>query len=151
MKPSRRITAIACVLLFVFLGGTVLTLNRVDQLRTGSTLEEVLYISSPKVLKRLSMGYEGLLADIYWTRAVQYFGNKHHIGAEHYNLLAPLLEITTYLDPHLVVAYQFGSNFLSPKPPDGAGMPERAVTLMENGIRAKFTPDFSSAERRKIL
>jgi tetratricopeptide (TPR) repeat protein len=136
MRPSRRITAIACALLVVFLGGAVFTLNRVDRLRTGSTLEEVLYISSPKVLKRLSLGYEGLLADIYWTRAVQYFGSKHFVGAEQYNLLAPLLEITTCLDPHLVVAYQFGSNFLAPKPPDGAGMPERAVTLMENGIRA---------------
>jgi len=136
MRPPRRTTAIAFGLLVVFLSGAVLSLNRIDQLRTGSTLEEVLYLSSPKVLKRLSLGYEGLLADIYWTRAVQYFGSKHHVGAEQYNLLAPLLEITTYLDPHLVVAYQFGANFLSPKPPDGAGMPERAVALMESGIRA---------------
>ena len=29
---------------------------------------------SPKAVKRLSLGYDGLLADIYWTRAVQYFG-----------------------------------------------------------------------------
>jgi tetratricopeptide (TPR) repeat protein len=95
----------------------------------------VLYISSPKVLKRLSLGYEGLLADIYWTRAVQYFGGKHHSGAQHYDLLAPLLDITTQLDPHLVVAYEFGSNFLAPPPPNGAGMPERAIQLVQFGIR----------------
>jgi len=82
----------------------------------------------------LSLGYDGLLADIYWTRAVQYFGNKLNVGAENFNLLAPLLEITTVLDPHLVVAYEYGSNFLAPHPPNGAGMPDRAIKLDEFGI-----------------
>jgi len=136
MKPARRTTMIASVLLIACLSGTVFTLGRVDRLRTGASLEEILYISSPKVLKRLSLGYDGLLADVYWTRAVQYFGNKHHSNAENYKLLAPLLEITTYLDPHLVVAYEFGANFLASPLPDGAGEPERAVQLVENGIRA---------------
>ena len=66
---------------------------------------------------------------------MQYFGNKHNVGAENFNLLAPLLEITTTLDPHLVVAYEYGSNFLAPQPPNGAGMPDRAIKLDEFGIR----------------
>ncbi|HVO79452.1 MAG TPA: hypothetical protein VMT28_01905 [Terriglobales bacterium] len=132
---SRQITLVAGVLLVGCLAGSVLLLRRLDQLRTGATLQEVLYISSPKVLKRMSLGYDGLLADVYWTRAVQYYGDKHHVGAERYDLLAPLLEITTALDPHLLVAYQYGSNFLSPKPPNGAGMPRRAIQLEEYGIR----------------
>jgi tetratricopeptide (TPR) repeat protein len=135
MRASRRISLVAGALLVTCLLGSVLLLRRLDQMRTGATLEEVLYISSPKVLKRMSLGYDGLLADIYWTRAVQYYGNKHHVGAERYDLLAPLLEITTALDPHLLVAYEYGSNFLSPKPPNGAGMPERAIQLQEFGIR----------------
>jgi hypothetical protein len=110
-------------------------LNRLDRVRSSATLEEVLYISSPKTLKKLSLGYDGLLADIYWTRAVQYFGNRHHDGAQRYDLLAPLLEITTTLDPHLLVAYEYGANFLAPKPPSGGGMPERAIQLEEYGIR----------------
>ena len=114
---------------------TVLLLRRLDQLRSGGTVEEVLYISSPSVLKRISLGYGGLLADVYWTRAVQYFGGKHHDGARNYALLAPLLEITTRLDPQLLVAYEYGANFLAPKPPDGAGMPRRAIELAEYGIR----------------
>ena len=109
-------------------------LRRVDALRPAATLEEVLYVSSPKLLKYMSLGYEGLLANIYWTRAVQYFGGKHQVGSEQYNLLAPLLEITTSLDPHLTVAYEFGANFLSPKPPNGAGQPDKAVALVEKGI-----------------
>jgi tetratricopeptide (TPR) repeat protein len=136
MSSHRRTSLLAIFLLFSFLGGSVLTLMQVDRLRTGASLQEVLYVTSPKALKRLSLGYDGLLADIYWTRAVQYFGNKHHVLARSYTLLAPLLEITTYLDPHLVIAYEFGADFLSPQPPDGAGQPERAIQLVENGIRS---------------
>ena len=135
MRPSRQLTIAGLLLLAGLLAGTVAALRQVDELRTGATLEEVLYISSPKVVKRLSLGYDGLAADIYWTRAVQYFGGKHHVGATQYALLAPLLEITTYLDPHLTVAYEFGANFLSPAPPNGAGMPQRAVRLVEYGIQ----------------
>jgi len=135
MKPSPRITVIASLLLVFCLGGSALLMRKIDRIRTGATLEEVLYVPSPKVLKRLSLGYDGLLADVYWTRAVQYFGKKHSEGAMKYALLAPLLEITTTLDPHLVVAYEFGTNFLAAKPPNGAGMPQRAVQLAEFGIR----------------
>src|ERR1700733_13346172 len=135
MKPSRQITLVAGTLLVVCMFASVLLLQKVDRLRSGATLQEVLYISSPKALKRLSLGYDGLLADIYWTRAVQYFGSKHFAGSQHYDLLAPLLEITTALDPHLTVAYEFGSNFLAPQPPGGAGMPQRAIELAEFGIR----------------
>lgn len=136
MKPSRHITVIASALLILCLLGSVFTLRQLDRLRTHALLQEVLYISSPKVLKRLSLGYTGLLADVYWTRVVQYFGSKHHAGATHYELLAPLLEITTGLDPHLTIAYEFGANFLAPEPPNGAGMPQRAIELEEYGIRS---------------
>jgi tetratricopeptide (TPR) repeat protein len=135
MSGRPRITAVAGTLLIICLAASAFLLRRIDHIRSGATLEEVLYISSPQVLKRLSLGYDGLLADIYWTRAVQYFGGKHHAGADHYDLLAPLLDITTQLDPHLVVAYEFGSNFLAPPPPNGAGMPERAIQLVQFGIR----------------
>lgn len=135
MKPSRRITITASILLVTCLTGSVLLLRQVDRLRTAATLEEVLYISSPTLLKRMSLGYDGLLADIYWTRAVQYFGDKLTRGSEHFDLLAPLLEITTTLDPHLLVAYEYGSNFLAPKIPGGAGQPQRAIKLAEFGIR----------------
>lgn len=95
----------------------------------------MLYISSPTVLRHLSLGYEGLLADIYWTRVVQYFGGKHSRGEGSYQLLWPLLEITTQLDPHLIPAYEFGGTFLLAKPPEGAGSPQQAIELVEYGIK----------------
>jgi hypothetical protein len=135
MSASQRTTLAVSTLLVVCLSASAVLLHHLDHIRSQATLEEVLYIPSPKVLKRLSLGYDGLLADVYWTRAVQYFGTKHNGGAEHYALLAPLLEITTSLDPHLIVAYEFGANFLAPRPPNGAGMPDRAIQLVEYGIR----------------
>src|ERR1700749_4172885 len=102
MKASAKVTVVFSLLLAACVAGSVLLLRRLDEIRTGSTLEEVLYISSPKALKTMSLGYSGLLADIYWTRAVQYFGGKHHDGSHNYDLLAPLLEITTTLDPQLL-------------------------------------------------
>jgi tetratricopeptide (TPR) repeat protein len=135
MRASRLVSLAAGALLALTLTVSVLLLRCIDTVRSGAPLEEVLYVSSPKVLKRMSLGYDGLLADIYWTRAVQYFGGKHHSGVKRYDLLAPLLEITTQLDPHLLVAYEYGANFLAPAPPLGAGMPERAIALQEFGIR----------------
>jgi tetratricopeptide (TPR) repeat protein len=135
MSGSRTVTVTASVVLLFSLASSVFLLRRIDQMRTSATLEEVLYLNSPKWVKRLSLGYTGLLADIYWTRAVQYFGSHHMVAARDFRLLSPLLEITTALDPKLVVAYQFGANFLEPKPPEGAGQPDKAIALMEYGIR----------------
>jgi tetratricopeptide (TPR) repeat protein len=135
MSHRGTVTIAASVLLITCLAASSFVLHRADQLRPQATLDEVLFLSSPTVIKRASLGYDGLAACIYWTRAVQYFGSRHHYYAASYNLLAPLLEITTHLDPHIIVAYEFGASFLSPKPPQGAGEPERAVELMEYGIQ----------------
>lgn len=135
MKPRRKITIVASACLVLSLAASSFVLHRTDQLRPQGTLDEVLFLSSPKVIKRASLGYDGLMACIYWTRAVQYFGYRHHNFATSYNLLAPLLKITTHLDPQLLVAYEFGTSFLAPKPPHGAGEPERAIELMEYGIQ----------------
>jgi tetratricopeptide (TPR) repeat protein len=135
MTYRRKTSMIAGACLVLSLAASSFVLHRTDQLRPQATLDEVLLLSSPKVIERASLGYNGLMACIYWTRAVQYFGYRHHYYAASYNLLAPLLEITTHLDPHLLVAYEFGSSFLAPKPPHGAGQPERAIELMEYGIQ----------------
>ena len=135
MRPSPRITAVLSAVLVVSLAAAVFTVTRADRLRPAATLEEVLYIPSPAVLKRMSLGYTGLLADIYWTRAVQYFGGKHALRSQQYKLLAPLLDITTRLDPHLTVAYEFGATFLTQPPPNGAGDPQAAINLVRYGIR----------------
>lgn len=140
MNRSRKVTVICGVLLLVLFAGSVMGRRQVEKIRgKQATLEEVLYLPSGKTVKKLSLGYSGLLADIYWTRAVQYFGSRHLSNSAHYELLEPLLEITTDLDPQLIVAYETGSIFLSQRVPEGAGQPDKAAALVEKGIRANPT------------
>ncbi len=135
MKAARRVNVAASAVIVLALAGAVGTLHAIDHLRRGAAFREVLYIRSPKALKSIGLGYTGLLADLYWTRAVQYFGYQHHEHSKDFHLLSPLLEIATQLDPKLLPAYQFGSNFLAPRPPNGAGEPEKAIALAEYGIQ----------------
>src|SRR5437867_10474546 len=110
-RRRSKVVVVAGTLLVACMISSVLLLRGLDQVRSGATLQEFLYISSPKLIKRVSLGYEGLLADIYWTRAVQYYGGLLHnenVGAN-YELLWPLLNITTQLDPHIIPAYRYGA------------------------------------------
>jgi tetratricopeptide (TPR) repeat protein len=134
MNSHRKTTAVASFVLIVSLAASSIVLHYADKYSPQAATDEVLFLSSPKVIERAGLGYDGLMACVYWTRAVQYFGYRHHNEAKSYNLLAPLLEITTHLDPHLLVAYEFGASFLAPPPPNGAGEPQRAVDLMQYGI-----------------
>jgi tetratricopeptide (TPR) repeat protein len=112
-----------------------------DAERTALLLEnDELTLRSPAVLKKLSLEYAPLLGAIYWTRVVQYFGAKHHAGDQNLDQLWPLLDITTTLDPNLLVAYRFGAMFLSDSPPRGAGDPDHAVELLQRGMKAN--PDY---------
>lgn len=135
MTATRRVKQIATAVLMLALAGSAGMLYAIDRMQRGRTFQDVLYIRSPKILQRMSLGYTGLLADIYWTRAVQYFGYQHHIRSNDFHLLAPLLDIATQLDPRLLPAYQFGSNFLCPKPPNGAGEPQKALALANYGVQ----------------
>jgi hypothetical protein len=137
MKRIYKSSALAWLLLLIFFSGSVFAVHQLVTVRgKDATLEEVLYLPSGKVLKRLSLGYSALLADVYWTRAVQYFGSRHRQHSIRYDLLYPLLDITTDLDPKLIPAYENGAVFLSQRPPDGAGQPDNAVILAERGTRA---------------
>ena len=129
-----RTTVVALLVLALALGGTVLASHALDGMHDQLALQEVLYLPSAKTVKAISLGYTGLMADIYWTRVVQYYGRRHMADSQTYKLLPPLLDITTTLDPHLDIAYQFGAFFLSQQPPQGAGSPDQGIELVRKGI-----------------
>jgi tetratricopeptide (TPR) repeat protein len=133
---QNRPSAVLAMLIVVFLGVAVVSQTKVEAIRAETRPQDALYVPSAKALKRLSLGYTGLMADVYWTRAIQYFGWKHKHREMDYQLLYPLLDITTQLDPQLIVAYRFGATFLAQQPPNGAGEPDKAIELIERGIRA---------------
>ena len=98
--------------------------------------EEVLYLWSGQQVKRLFPGFESLAADIYWLRTVQYFGGQRVFAAgKRFDLLRPLIDITTTLDPRLEIAYRYGAIFLSEPAPIGAGRPREGIEVLATGVR----------------
>jgi hypothetical protein len=131
---SVALAVVAVPLLFATIAGLQ---ARIDVLSSSVTPEnQELLLRSGPLLKKLSLGYDPLLADIYWTRAVQYYGTRLQNRSGTFELLAPLLNIAATLDPKLLVLYQFGGIFLSEHPPAGAGRADLAVALVKRGIAA---------------
>ncbi|HEY7409245.1 MAG TPA: hypothetical protein VII13_00805 [Vicinamibacteria bacterium] len=112
--------------------------DELDRLRAQDARERaVLYVRSGDRLRRLAPGFRSLLADLYWLRTVQYYGAQIAYSKEKkFELLQPLVTITTRLDPRFELAYRYGATFLAEPPPRGAGQPEAAVALLERGARA---------------
>jgi tetratricopeptide (TPR) repeat protein len=100
--------------------------------------QSMLYIRSGEALKRTALSYDGLLADVYWIRAVQHFGRTRlsREPGRNYDLLYPLLDLTTTLDPQFNIAYRFGAVFLAEGYPNGPGKPMQAVALLKKGFAA---------------
>ena len=145
MIPVRR--WLPLVLLVGLVGGyaVVCVQQNLDaSLAPFQTEVNELYLPSGEWVKRLSFGYDGLVACIYWTRAVQHYGRQRLDasagGTANYALLYALLDITTTLDPELLLAYRFGAVFLTEPPPGGPGRPDLAVKLLEKGIQNN--PDY---------
>jgi hypothetical protein len=137
MNPSarlRRNALIAVPLLFVAIAALE---TRIDAERDSLAQQnDGLLLRSPSAIQKLSLGYDALVADIYWTRAVQYYGARFATKGATFPLLWPLLDISTTLDPHILVAYRAGAFFLSESGNGGPGRPDLAVELIERGIRA---------------
>jgi len=101
--------------------------------------EEELYLNATTV-KRLSLGFNGLAADWYWMRSLQYVGGKiiklpahvqlDHLGQLNLKLLAPLLDATTTLDPQFMEPYQYAAVVL----PDLNV--QEAIRIVKKGITA---------------
>jgi hypothetical protein len=110
--------------------------------------EDSLDVTSGSTLAHLTAGYNAVAADLYWIRAIQYYGgiklslasgSPTGVLSTHpdYHLLYPLLDLTTTLDPRFNIAYRFGAIFLAEALPGGAGRPDLAIALLEKGLRER--------------
>ena len=135
-SPNSKNWLLLVLLLLGFAGVWQLQ-QQIDRERAALHQErDELVLRSGKLIKAMSLEFAPLMADIYWTRVVQYYGDKRARHDPNFELLWPLLDITTTLDPNLLVSYRFGSTFLSEPSPRGAGHPELGIELLERGIKA---------------
>jgi tetratricopeptide (TPR) repeat protein len=134
------------VVLIVCLTGAVgvtrgLTQHRRDPANNSG--EEQLYLNG-RSARRMSLAFNGLAADWYWMRSLQYVGGKvvqyedeHHgqfdltsLSTLDLRLLPSLLDVTTTLDPQFIPAYEYGAVILPETNPDAA------IALLNKGIAA---------------
>ena len=140
MTSPRATPWLVGALIAVLMGGVVgLQLVLARYSGPSASAENLLYVRSPDTMKRLALSYDSLLADVYWIRAVQYYGGTRLSTDpdKRYDLLFPLLDLTTSLDDRFNIAYYYGSTFLAEAPPGGPGRPDLAIALLEKGLRAQ--------------
>lgn len=140
MKPNSLPTAIAAAVIFVgFIVVFCLSLfmeeNR-PPLPDG--FEDADLALQGAKLKGYALGFEGLIADWYWMKSLQYIGAKI-VKSEHGSgmgnlkplnprLLYPMLDNATTLDPQFLVIYSYGANILPEIDAD------QAIKLTKKGI-----------------
>jgi tetratricopeptide (TPR) repeat protein len=131
------------VLLVACLGAAVGVARRMDAGRPPraevAPASEELYVT-PQAARRMSLGFNGLAADWYWLRTLQYVGRKlsahkgqiqiDDLSSVNLKMLAPLLENATTLDPQFLAAYQYAAVVLPAVDADAA------IRLVNKGIEA---------------
>lgn len=132
-------------LTFVVIAGmclTVLLARSIDARRPPpdpNAIDESLYLN-PRTARRMSLGFNGLVADWYWMRSLQYVGKKivnvpedvpiDSLSKLNLKLLAPLLDTATTLDPEFLDPYEYAAVVLP------AVDVEQAIRIIRKGIDA---------------
>ena len=138
---SKTISISAAIIIFgfvsVFALSNFLEKNRVT---LPQAYEDADLTLEGKRLKGYALGTEGLLADWYWMKSLQYVGDKiirvdlanvnlEDLTSLNPRLLYPYLDNATDLDPKFMAAYSYGASILP------AIDPAKAVLLIEKGIK----------------
>src|SRR5688572_18545810 len=126
MRSSGRLVGGLALIAALLLLAVMLQRAREALVPAQAASADVLYVTSGNAVRRMSVAYQALAADLYWIRAIQHFGGTRRqvftpeapggvaaSGGQPYALLYPLLDLTTTLDPRFNIAYRFGSIFLA--------------------------------------
>lgn len=138
MSARLRNLAVAAGVLSLIIGSSAVLRARDARAPLTQSLDRGLYIRSGRVARAFALSWKALAADMYWLRTIQHFGGDRlsRRTERPFELLQPLLDLTTTLDPDFVAAYRFGAIFLSEPPPGGPGRSDQAIALLEKGLAA---------------
>jgi tetratricopeptide (TPR) repeat protein len=142
MNNERLKNVTLGLVVVVGMASAALLIRWADTLRPPvdpNALDESLYVND-KTARRISLGFNGLAADWYWMRSLQYVGKKllnstgdislEDLSGLNMKLLAPLLDTATTLDPEFIEPYEYGAMILP------AIDVQHAIRLTEKGINA---------------
>jgi len=142
LKNDRVKSVSLALLVVVGLASAVLLLRWTDTLRPPAdpnAIDESLYLNG-KTARRISLGFNGLMADWYWMRSLQYVGKKiintpedvpiDSLGQLNLKLLGPLLDTATTLDPEFMDPYEYAAIVLP------AVDVQQAIRITQKGIDA---------------
>jgi len=120
MNDRTKTISLAFVIV-IGMSATVALARFVDARRPSTDLavaDESLYLS-PRFARRVSLEFNGLAADWYWMRSLQYVGRKiinqgdqialDDLSQLNLKLLAPLLDNATTLDPEFLDPYEYAA------------------------------------------
>jgi len=140
-SDRRRAVVVAAIVLGSMIC-TILLARLIDSRRPAPNLqleEEGLYLAG-NTLRRASLSFNGLAADWYWMRSLQYVGRKllrsetkiplDDLSQLNLKLLAPLLDTATTLDPEFSEPYEYAAVVLP------AVDVQQAIHITKKGIAA---------------
>jgi len=153
MNAGSRKGVVAAVVAVIFFFGLSSWLQAARDSMPLPTIEnDTLYLTE-RAAGRGVFTHRTLAADLYWIRALQYYGGRTHTARLRkldpleppaslsaaapisFDQLYSLLDITTTLDPRFNIAYRFGAIFLAAQYPEGPGRPDLAIALLEKGLK----------------
>ena len=142
MNNERLKSVTLGLVILVGMASAALLVRWTDALRPPvdpNAIDESLYLND-KTARRMSLGFNGLAADWYWMRSLQYVGKKlinsttdlslDDLSGLNVKLLMPLLDTATTLDPEFIEPYEYGAVVLP------AIDVQQAIRLAEKGIKA---------------
>lgn len=88
------------------------------------------FVPRPDRVRVSALGFDALVGDYYWLKAVQVVGGLSGSIEAHAELIADLVDVATRVDPWLDHPYRFAAVWLT----DSADSVRRANQLMERGI-----------------
>lgn len=89
-------------------------------------------IPSADSVKFISLGYDQLIADVYWLAFINYYGDGLARQKDHLVLADRYLDLITDLDPQFVQPYWFAAFTIG----GDMGQPQRADEIVKKGIVA---------------
>ena len=115
--------------------GLVWALNQADRFSVHGTLDQdLVFVPSASFVKRASLGFDNLVADLLWLRTVRYVFREHK-GPNRFKWLKEMLQIVSEMDPHFCQVYWWGGGWLYMD----ADRPEDGIEFLKKGL--KYCPD----------